>query len=418
MRALTCILALGCVAISWSVASGDDELKQHNEVFHRWWGSDLELKLDKLPTQGTVAEDRMPYSGYYYPDTRGGVSNALRKYDMAFNGRRLKATAFEQWDTTAFTEPTQVERRAGLFGRRIIMETTIATPSWHGHCNGWSAATIRHSEPTKNVVQNGVTFTPADIKALLCELYMYTNYEELEGSSALVDAAGLHITLANWLGVKTHPIAMESDPGKEKWNFPVYGYESTVTKRGDKQVDVRTKLLYMYYSNGEYQQSPRNKRYKSFHYALNLDAEGKITNGFFYNDSARIDLLWVPLYPAKGGTKANSRGNPHIDVEAVLALWRKSVSDDAIAHWTNIDPKGESLLPPAPAPQIAEGANNAPVAPAAHTEPAATPTPTPAPEQPGTASSNSTTPSTTTTEGNTPPSGNGSAPSTPSAPNN
>ena len=182
----------------------------------------------------------------------------------------------------------------------------------------------------------------------------------------MVDAPGLHITLANWLGVQSHPLAMEAMPGKEKWNYPIYGYESSATRRNSRQVDVRTKLYYLYYSNGEYQQSPRIKRSKYFHYALNLNEQGKITGGYFYNDSSRIDLLWVPLYPAKGGTRANSRGNPHIDVEAVLSIWRASVSEDALVQWVNIDATGESLRP-APTPQVVTS-DNAEVAPAAHTE--------------------------------------------------
>ena len=338
-----------------------------------------------------MSEGRLPYSGYYYPDIRGGTQNALRKYDLAFNGRRLRATAFEQWDTTAFAEPTQVERRGGLFGRRRITETVVQTPNWHGHCNGWSAAAIRHTEPTESVVRNGVKFTPADIKALLAELYMYSQYEELEGTNALVDAPGLHISLTNWLGVESHPLAMEAMPGREKWNYPIYGYESTARKRGSNLVDVRTTLYYMYYSNGEYQQSPRLKRSKSFHYALNLDEKGDISGGYYYSDSSRIDLLWVPLYPAKGGSKANPRGNPHVDVESVLAIWRDSVSEDAVAKWVNIDAKGESLLPPPESPQIAEGTAGSGVAAAEHTEAApnnaGTPVP-PASEQPSEGNSN------------------------------
>lgn len=370
MKALMRIVAVGCLVGSVGVVFADEELDNHGKVFQRWWKTELELNFDKLPTKGRVPEERMPYSGYYYPDVRGGTQHALRKYDYAFNNRRLRATAFEQWDTTAFAQPTEVERRGGLFGLRRVTTVVTQTPNWHGHCNGWSAATIRHAEPARSVVRNGVTFSPADIKALLAELYMYSQYEELEGSNNLVDAAGLHIALANWLGRESHPLAMEAMPGREKWNYPVYGFESTTTRRGNHQVDVRTNLNYLYYTNGEYQQSPRIKRYKHFHYALNLDDGGKITSGHYYSDSSRIDLLWVPLYPAKGGTNANPRGNPHVNVEEVLALWRASVAGDAVASWVNIDAKGESLLPQEPAPQIAtEGNTGSNVAPAGHTEP-------------------------------------------------
>ena len=36
-----------------------------------------------------------------------------------------------------------------------------------------------------------------------------------------------------------------------------------------------------------------------------------------------------------------------------MAIWRASVSDDTVAQWVNIDPKGESLLPAPQRPQVA-----------------------------------------------------------------
>jgi hypothetical protein len=74
---------------------------------------------------------------------------------------------------------------------------------------------------------------------------------------------------------------------------------------------------------------------------LDLDEEGKVTGGRYLSDSERIDMLWTPLTPAPGGQEGNERGNPHVDVNEVLAIWRASVPEDVRKKWVNIDAKEE-----------------------------------------------------------------------------
>jgi hypothetical protein len=135
----------------------------------------------------------------------------------------LLATAHEQWDITAYRQPTT--QRVGLF--RQAKTTRMEIPNWHGHCNGWAAAAIRHAEPQQSVQRNGVVFSPADIKGLLAELYLYNDIEDLSGSSWNIQAGLLHAVVANWIGRGSHALGMEADPGPEKWNYPAYAFEST-----------------------------------------------------------------------------------------------------------------------------------------------------------------------------------------------
>ena len=333
---LAVILALVASNVGASIAQ--DELDGQNKIFQRWFGTSLVWKFDELPEKGEVPEFRVPYSGYIYPDAAGGTARALRKYDMAFNGGRLLATGHEQWDTSAFQEQTMAPQRVGLFGLRVRMTPTMRTPGWHGHCNGWTAAAIRHAEPERDVVRHGVTFTRADIKALLAEIYMYSHYESLAGEDTSVNAGLLHVILANWVGRQSHPLAMEAMPGREKWNFPIYSFSSSSVRRGDRAVDVELKIVYAYYSNGEYERSPRLARQKYFHYSLSLNEQGEIVGGSYYRNSSIIDLLWAPLKPVPGGQEGNERGNPNVDVHEVISLWRESVSEEVTQKWINIDP--------------------------------------------------------------------------------
>jgi hypothetical protein len=337
---VTSVLMIAFAANSLGNTIPAEMADRQDEVFQKYWGTEFEWKFDQLPAESSIPEYRVPYSGYIYLDTAGGTVNACRKYDRAFNGGRLSATGFEQWDTTAYKKPQS--RRGGLFGMR--MTTVMATPGWHGHCNGWAAAAIRHAEPQSSVQRNGVVFTPADIKGLLAEIYIYNETEDLIRGSEPVNAGVFHAIIANWVGRGSHPLGMESDPGEEKWNYPIYAYSTSSAKHSEREVDVRMNLAYANSSQGEYQQSPRIKRTKSFHYRLNLNDAGEIIGGYFYRGSSAIDMLWVPVRPKQGRQPGNERGNPHVDVDQVLALWRESVPAEIRNKWPVVDPPAEDRI--------------------------------------------------------------------------
>lgn len=314
-------------------------VEKQNRVFDQYWGTDFEWRFAELPTSGTVPNFRVPYSGYIYPDRAGGTEDALRKYDLAFHGGRSLAVAFEQWDTTAYKKPTP---RKGPLG--LTWGTKMETPNWHGHCNGWTAAAIRHAEPKTAVRRNGVVFTPADVKALLAEIYMYNDVEMLAGIDSKIDAGLFHAIITNWLGRGGHPLGLEADPSEEKWNYPTYAFSSSSAMRSERRVEVKLNLAYIKDSNNEYHESPRIRRVKSFHYDVHLNSAGEIVGGSFYNDSAIIDMLWLPLLPKQGRQTGNELGNPHVDVSQVLAIWRESAAAEEREKWLIVDPPKEDRV--------------------------------------------------------------------------
>lgn len=321
----------------WNAAGAtipQQNVEEQNEFFERYWGTEFEWRFDELPTEGTVPEYRVPYSGYIYPDRSGGTVGPMRKYDQAFHGGQFPAAIWEQRDNAAYSKPTS--QRAGLFGRR--QSTVMQIPHWHGHCNGWAAAAIRHAEPQNSVTRNGVVFTPADIKGLLAEIYIFNEILHLAYGGYRMNAGLFHAVITNWLGRGGHPIGMDADPGQERWNYPIYGYAISSTRRSDREVVVRMNLVNARDTNREYHQSPRHNRTRQFHYVLNLDSEGRIIGGSFYRDSSRIALLWMPLRPKPGREPGNERGNPHLDIDEVLAIWRDSVSEEVRQKWPVIDP--------------------------------------------------------------------------------
>ena len=343
-------ISIGSLLVALSVSLGqtttgieEEERDFQGKVFQQWWGKEFVWEFDQLPTEGKVSEERVPYSGHIYPDTAGGTMATLRKYDQAFNGGRLVATAHERRDTSqgeVVRRPVTYSQRVGLFGIRTFtqIETSYATPGWYGHCNGWTSAAIRHAEPSRSVTRGGVEFTPADIKALLAEIYMYNDPQMLAGDDTDINAGVFHAVLTNWLGRGSHPIGMEADPGEEKWNYPIHAFEMQSSRWSPQQVEVGMTITYAMSTQGEYQQSPRIPYAKYFHYLLSLDDDGQIVGGRYFRDSSSIDMLWVPLRPKKGGSEGNERGNPHVDVDEVLAIWRQSVTDEVRRSWAIIDP--------------------------------------------------------------------------------
>jgi hypothetical protein len=326
-------------------AISSQELREQKETYKQLWDADLIVRLDDLPKTGSVPDYRIPYSGHDYPDKTGGTLNAMAKYDNAFHRGQSRAYAAEREDlhfhTTVRTEGQEIVRR-GLFGRVISVGRPSVVPHWYGHCNGWTAAAMRHAEPQKSVTRNGVVFTPADIKGLLAEMYMYSRTQSLGGDDKdSMNPAMLHLSLANWIGRQSHPVAMESALGEPVINFPVYAYKTTLTKLSPNRYDARTLITFTLHLPRESDKTVKSNRQLYFHYLLDLDAKGNIVAGHYQGDSGRIDMLWAPLQIVQGGEEGNRGGNPHLDVKEVLSIWRDSVDTEVVKKWTNIDPSDD-----------------------------------------------------------------------------
>lgn len=346
VSALALVLSFTATSTLLAEKIKKDEVDYQNQAFKQWWGIDLEWKLADQPTQGVVPKFRVPYSGFHYPDRSGGTLNAMRKYDAAFNGGRSLATSFENEDITKHGRNRGIIRRPagpGTFLSRVRMRRN---PGWYGHCNGWTAAAIRHAEPQKSVTRNGVTFSPADIKALLAEMYMYCDTEFLGGIDPAINPATMHVIISNWLGRGKHPVGMDTTVGKEVWNYPIYSYafKATPIDGNKKKQDVWLTVVYADSTQGEPDKAPTLKKHKYFHYSLDLDDDGKVVGGSYFSDSDRIDMLWAALQPVKGGEKGNELGNPHISHKEILAIWRESVPEDIRGKWFNIDPTDEDAI--------------------------------------------------------------------------
>lgn len=347
---ISCLTMMAAVGQVSTTPIPKDELSYQKQAFEQWWGQELVVKLSDLPTEGKVADMRVPYSGFDYPDRGGGTIPAMVKYDQAFHGGRMLATEWERRDVgihkgrNSRSFPDLPQGRIGLFARIRLAARQPRTPSWYGHCNGWTAAAIRHAEPQYSVTRNGVVFTPADIKGLLAEIYMYSETEFLGGIDNVIHPAVLHLTLTNWLGRGAHPVGMEAAVGEVVINYPIYSYKAKVKELSERSSEVAVNVVYAMNTNRETNEAVRYNKQAYYHYRLDLDDDGKIIGGRYYSDTHYIDMLWAPLKPVQGGKKGNERGNPHVDVKEVLAIWRASVPESTRKQWLNIDPTEEDRI--------------------------------------------------------------------------
>jgi hypothetical protein len=344
-------------------ASAVSELRSTASFYFRVWNEQYEVNYSKIPPTGSVETDKTPFSGFWYPESRGGtnVGSALTKYDRAFRPGKTDAT---DWEKKNHTRPT-TDKDAG----------------WSGHCNGWAASAQRHAEPKNAVTKNGVRFEPNDIKALLAEVYMNAKSVFLGGTRCGTDASpcletnpdtrpdptkldnyqdvnpgAFHVLLGNWIGKKKHTVVFDEKNDREVWNYPVHGYSFRSTPirtaaeavalvarddgRGYRFNPEATKFLLIdttiTYANalgGEAAAGVfpnRTPATISYQYVLELNASDEILGGEWTKTSQKNhpDFMWVALESDLNVSGDKRFGNPNIDAKEVIRIWAESIGAD------------------------------------------------------------------------------------------
>jgi hypothetical protein len=342
-------------------ADSRQEIAGSAEFFYNVWDESFTRRLDALPVSGSVPDDKVPYSGHWYPELNGGTNIKLRnvspleKYDRAFNGGNPRAVEWERTNHAVAPGDPSAE--------------------WAGHCNGWAAAAARHKEPMRAVTRNGVTFEAHDIKALLAEIYMSAKYFFVGGNrcektgspgSPLsrtdptkmsecedINPGTFHVALGNWIGRKNHALVADESAGNQVWNYPLYKYSSQIQMVSAAEAQRRiggTGSAYIFNRNAASfaavttsismakalsaeplgNVAPTHEVLQhNLTYILEISSNGEILGGEWTGTSQQShpDFVWVPLEAVQGnGTRFF--GNPHLNVDEVLKLWAESAGVD------------------------------------------------------------------------------------------
>jgi hypothetical protein len=345
-----------------------------------------ETRLSRLKTAASVPSWRIPYSGWIYPRSSGGMSSLsaggrwsrggyspLAVYDRAFNDGRSSADSYEQGQVLGGGS-------SGWFlGRRMRR----LNEGWEGYCSGLTAASIRHPEPINPVDAAvaggtpGVVFQPSDIKALLACIYNRTvdsSFLYLAPPSARDGGPNMgtfHLALTNYIGQAGCPIGIDRTKGRAPWNNPIYDYKIQSLRDAGEGDHVRYKMVeatitYSFYGSDAGQQTDaesgeiraNERQAMPLQYYVAVDDADRIVGGTALSDSGYF--LWLPLYAVQAKADGSIPGNPHLDVRKVLALARASANPvtqrkfDGVAIGTTIDPAlsnapGTTASPASPA---------------------------------------------------------------------
>ena len=312
-------------------ASGTREIRASESFFYSIWRKPHEKVLANLPERGVVPEDKVPYSGYWYPEKRSNYSNQeynanfkggthigdpspLQKYDQAYNAGQNKAVEWEIRNHTRAPDDKDA--------------------SWAGHCNGFSASAQRHREPQQDVAVGSVTFTARDIKALLAEIHMSAKFYILGGNRCDdqqklnkpihrgqrvdpeimeecedVNPGVFHLAVTNWVGRQNHAIIFDRSYKDQVWNYPLYEY--TIEEKVDSLTAAQVRSQYISEAGANYVYNPlaqsfayirmrvyyadatgpntgevlNSHRRKSalYEYILELDGDGAVIGGEWIN---------------------------------------------------------------------------------------------------------------------------------------
>ena len=357
----------------------------------------LEYDADTLPKSGEAANKPWPAS--YWPTWMDSTNHRWRsaselspmeKFDVAFNGWEIpvdfmdlrpfdpnncEAGFDKEYYTSLGPAAGWMSERKGNKRSRdlythegVNCEEENPVETWWGLCHAWAPAANLELEPIYPVTVNGVTFYPADIKALILVVYDGTksvilggrcNTKEVErdengrikdDACRDTNAGAFHVSLANLLGRYGMSFQEDRTYNYEVWNQPILDYEVTQFEEIDEATaagmliegateypfnddakrfaEVFTTVRYITESHQEERalipEIATYTRSDRYQYILEMDAEGNIiggewlqgrTNHTGWGVSEQPDFLWITTGPA-----TNGRQNPHVGYDKVKEL--------------------------------------------------------------------------------------------------
>ncbi len=304
----------------------------------------LEARGDPLRMTGEGSDKAFlptkPWSGYWWSRKEGklvkgwaGNEPPFRKYDrfvQARTGRNPGAHAWEADPANGHYDPNG--------------------PSWAGHCNGWAAAAVMEPEPREPRTLDGITFTTADQKALLSEMWMdcRTLFYGRRKDSAVPFSLDIypnvfHRLLVENIKQKKRAIIADTSFSRSVWNYPIYGYETQWKRRWWLPGMVHVTTTVYFADDGVKPEFLGTKTFtKTYHYILQVNGRGEIIGGTWDPRSLwdHPDFVWIPIAdsPAQGGE------NPKLTPSFVYAITRGETTHLNLAMTSTATTPEASLL--------------------------------------------------------------------------
>lgn len=245
----------------------------HPHNFNRIAGTNLILKFDSLPHEGSLSDDRLGWSESYWPSNKGGITYRWNhpdpqpfKYRLHTKQEIMKMSEKE----LSQLSPAELYDIANDDFNYTLTRSTMRRYSprdlwWEGLCHGWAQAASHYPEPAPVVVTSRsgirVPFGSSDVKALLAMHESYNfggkfgfvgvrckasgkvpgeaderdrnpNPPAPEIANAPdckdVNAGAFHVVITNMIGILGKGFVADIDRYGDVWNQPITNYKYTI----------------------------------------------------------------------------------------------------------------------------------------------------------------------------------------------
>lgn len=293
--------------------------------------------FDTLPLSGGLSKEDAPWSDSYWPNSKGSIAYrwfAHKKGNFRYRSPSIeRARKMADYELAELSPAEKYDLFMGNYSYPTVKDAWSRShwkhKSWEGICHGWAAASSLYPEPAAVTVVNAdgiaVPFGSSDVKALLSYYYAWyapaiarhvgvrCDSREISGKESEnpepcndANAGAFHVLLANQLGLRKQAFVIDVDRGYEVWNQPVFQYNSTVlrtdgpapssTPGTEKRHLLSTTIQYtaeVYPDWEPFSTRGLGRTFgKPYHYWIDLNAQGEIIGGEWYNHD-RPDFAWV-----------------------------------------------------------------------------------------------------------------------------
>ena len=330
---------------------------------------DFERTFQALPLSGKTR--KTPWTDSYWPKNKGGISyrwqtGEAHTYQSPDRDRAQQMTAEE---IARLSPSEKYDLYVGSYEypltTKVKSENRASESAWQGLCHGWTPAAIHFQEPAPvtGVNPDGieVRFGSSDIKALLTYFQGEVVRTQYAGRHLTFGAetrtfgsecrsnnpqfaqcydanpGAFHITLANYVGLRKQAFGIDATSTYEKWNQPVYQYDSRVTGRETihsspwgavERVFVESDVTYTMEIEPTWDAvndtSAFSAKTKTYMYSLELDKEGTIIGGEWLTKTGNGG--YMSLYQVIEHFKKldeNGDGTPDLDENGVnSSVWQ------------------------------------------------------------------------------------------------
>lgn len=255
------------------------------------------LLLPPLTAAGANQASFVPWSGYWWPFTQGGLGTGqdyrgrpapLEKYNFLMTG----ATSGDPLDKymDAYYDPD--------------------APGWYGLCVFWALAASSENVNVLPSSEQNVVFRVGDKKGLLTLVHD----SDLVEMSANHSPDVFHFWLLHYIRDQKKGFIADLSAGEEVWSFPIYRYDMVSTRNGS----VESVSVKIYYADDAVRPDYMGTRVltSDYTYDLFLNGSGEITGGQWTGYSVANHPEYIRTSLSVG---ANLTG---LDYQEVLRLAR------------------------------------------------------------------------------------------------